>query len=333
MTVIERLFKRRRRVPPASRYNAELAEPLIDRLVAATDKRLALVKGYRDVLREPVAQAFRELHPVIQAIPGPSELSAEGWRADETVRTLFAHADDTVAAFGNDSDVRDFFALHPGGDCFGLLALLKVERRVLAPALQGDTLQAEVARTTVSFTGPQVLAIAADESAVRREVMGRAIEYLGLRALQRVGELRTQKRELEQERALLQAQMQLAKRRGAGFGSMDGPATAGDVATLERDLEKTVHELEQAASRQLLPALLDELCGVLAHHGEHLTLAPCRLALDAMNFAVAPSPQAMTPRVSMLGLAGRGPFAVLIARFPRAALRAENRLADAAKYL
>jgi hypothetical protein len=249
------------------------------------------------------------------------------------VRTLFARAEDVAAALGDDGDVRDFFAAHAAGDCYGLLALAQVERRVLAPALQGDTLQTEVARTTVSFTEPRVLAPAADDRAVRDELMARALEYLALRALERVGVLRTQKRELEQERALLQAELQLARRRGAGFGAIDAGSTPSEVATLERELRDKVEELARAASRQLLPALLEELRGVLTHHAEHLTLEPCALALDAMNFVVPPSPQATTPRVFMLKLAERGPFAVIVARFPRSAPRTGNRLADAAKYL
>ena len=334
MKVLERLFK----AGPeraASRHDAELADPLIDRIVRATDKRLALMNGYREKLRGPVAAAFRALHPLIQQIPGPVEASPDAWARDDTLRALFAHRDDIARAFSEDTHVRDFFALHPVGDCFGLLGLLQVERRVLAPALQGDTVQTEVARTTVSFTEPQVLAPSTDEAGLRAELVSRSLEYLALRALTRVGTLRTQKRELEQERALLQAQLQLAKRRGTGLGAMDrsGAAAGGDRAALERDLEATVRELEKAASRQLLPALLDELCEVLVHPQAHLTLAPCTLTLDSMNFAVPASPQATTPRVSILQLADRGPFAVLVARFPRAALRTENRLADAAKFL
>lgn len=333
MTVIERLFKRRSRLEGSSRHVADLADPLIDRIVAATDKRLALVKGYREGLRGPVAQAFRDLHPAIRMIPGPTEVSAEAWRGDETVRALFAREEDVAAALGKDGDVRDFFASHPSGDCFGLLGLTQVERRVLAPALQGDTLQTEVARTTVSFTQPRVLAPAADERAVRDELMARALEYLGLRALERVGALRTQKRELEQECALLQAELRLARRRGAGFGAMDDSAAPGDAAALEHDLQAKVQELGKAASRRLLPALLDELRGVLTHHSQHITLEPSKLALDSMNFAVAPSAQATAPRVFMLTLAARGPFAVLVARIPRTAPRTGDRLADAAKFL
>jgi len=333
MTVIQRLFKRRARHEPVARHVADLADPLIDRIVAATDKRLALLKNYRDALRAPVAQAYRELQPAIRMIPGPLEVSTESWRQDDTVRTLFARAGDIAQGLGDNAELRDYFAAQPAADCFGLLALTQVERRVLAPALQADMLQAEVARTTVSFSQPQVLAPGATERAVRDEVVARVFEYLALCAVQRVSVLRTQKRELEQERALLQAELQLARRRGVGFAAIDATSAPGEVARLERELGEKVEELAKAASQYLLPALLEELRAVLKHHGDYLTLAPCTLALDAMNFLVAPSAQATTPRVFTLTLAGRGPFAVLVARFPRAAPGTGSRLADAAKYL
>jgi hypothetical protein len=108
-----------------------------------------------------------------------------------------------------------------------------------------------------------------------------------------------------------------------------------DVATLERDLARTVADLEQSASRNLLPALLEELVAVLSESGKYLAIEPSTVALDPMNFAVPGAPAgAVVPRTATLRLAERGPFAVLLARFPRAELRPpENRFADAAKYL
>jgi hypothetical protein len=333
--VLERLF-RGSAGRGALRHDAQLADPLIDRIVAATDQRLALVRGYRERLRGAVAAAYRALFPSIARIPGPIEVSPLSWARDDTLRALFARAADTAAAFGNQEEVRDFFALHPAGDCFGLLALLPVERRVLAPALSGDAVQMEVARTTVSFTEPRVLAPRGDEASLREELVQRSLEYLALVALRRTGAIRAGKRELEQERALLRARLQVARRHGAGFGAIDAPSAGagpGDVAALEGELERTVSELERLASRELLPALLDDIGEAMAHHADHLSLDACTLALDSMNFAVPPSAHAVTPAVSMLELGARGPFAVLVARFPRASLSPGNRLADAAKFL
>jgi len=330
MKALERLFGAR----AGARREADAADRSVERIVRATDRRLALVRGYRERLRAPVAVASRDLREAIRAIPGPAEVSPQSWVRDETVRALFATGSDAVTAACGDAGVGDFFALRPAGDCFGLLALRVVERRVLAPSLEGEIVQAEVARTTVSFSEPAILAPGPTETALREELLQRALEYLALRALARVAEVSARKRELEQERALLQAQLQVARRRGAGLGALDEPPAApAGIAALTRDLEHTTRELEKAASRELLPALLDELHAVLGHPREHLTFSHCALTLDAMNFAVAPSPRAITPRVSILGLAGRGSFAVLVARFPRAAHRRDERLTDAAKYL
>jgi len=337
MRVLNRIFASKAEREQRAR-EAKLADPVIERLVAATDRRLALVEGYRERLRAPVVAAHEHVTAMIARIPGPIEVSPAAWSGDERLRPLFSHAVDAAAAYSEDESVRAFFAANPARDCFGMLALQQAERRVLTTVQHGESMQAEVARTTVSFSEPQILAPAADEVAVRTELVARALEYLALRAMEGVGAMRAGKHELEQERALLRAQLALAERRGAGLGAVASSHASAAVpsrAEIENDLARTVGELEQAASRNLLPALLDELLAALSRLEEHLTIEPCALALDAMNFAVAPSPRAVTPCVAIMRLARRPmPFAVLIARFPRAELRErDNRLAEAAKYL
>ena len=299
------------------------ADPVIDRLVAATDKRLALVKGYRQRLREPVLAACERMRAAVARIPGPTVVTARTWSKDDTVRALFAHHDDVDAAFSHDEGAREYFTLHPASDCIALLGLEQREKRVLAAAMAGDMVQTEVARTTVSFAEPVILAPGADEPSVREE--------LALRALERVGALRAQRHELEKDQALIKAKLKLAQRRGIGFGSL--AAKGESRAELEQDLERTVREVEGAASRQLLPALLDELVGVLTAPDELLSISPSTLALDPMNFVVEASPQAVVPKVATLRLWQRTPYAVLLARFPAAELKADNRLAEAEKFL
>lgn len=325
MGLFERVFK------PSDAAGSVEADPIIDRLVGATDRRLTYVKGYRATLRGPVLAARERLRQAVALIPGPAEVSAAAWSRDDTVRSLFAKAADVPLAFGNDPGTRAWFDAHAGCDCIGMLALEKRERRVLTSALQGDTVQAEVVRTTVSFTEPQILAPGGDEAAVRAQLVQRALEYLALRALQRVGAMRAEKHELEKERALLQAQLRLAESKGAGFAGLAGGAPRAEI---EKELERTVSELEAAASRQLLPGLLGAMIDALAKSEAYLTIEPGAIAIDSMNFAVdAASPQAIVPKVAILKLVNRGPFAVLIARFPRAELRTDNRLAEAEKFL
>jgi hypothetical protein len=335
MGVLDRLFASKTERERIAREEA-IADPIIDRLVAKTEKRLAMIPNYRKALRGPVIAARERLGGIVQRIPGPTEVSPASWSKDETLRPLFANGDDAAAAFSEDDGVRMFLAMNPATDCYGMLALLQTERTVLATVQQGD-LQTEVQRKTVSFGEPQVLAPGKDEAEVRNELVMRALEYLALRAMEAVGGMRLERRELEAEQALLRAQIALAQRRGAGFGAIaSGDATqVADRGRLERELQETVAKLEQSASKNLLPALMDELLAAFEHPERHLTVEPCALSLDPMNFSIPPgSPQAVTPCAAILNLARRGPFAVLVARFPHGALRApQNRLAEAAKYL
>jgi len=332
MTFLQGLF-RPAAEREASARDAAIADPLIDRMVAASDKRLALMKALRASLREPVMEARARLEAMIGRIPGAFEVSPRSWGHDDTIRVLFARAEDAAGAFSNDANAREYFDLHPSSDCVGLLALRHVERRVLASMLVGDAVQADVARTTVSFTEPQVLAPAIDEATARTELLGRAFEYLAGRGMVRVISMRQERHALEKERALLQAQLQLARRRGAGFGRL-GEAPVQGVEALQRDLDRVVEELEASASQALLPVLLDAIAQVLSRLEEHIVIEPATLALDAMNFSVDPlAAGAIRPQFATLRLAERGPYAALIARFPRAELRADTRFEDAAKYL
>jgi len=331
--LLHRLLKPRAQREQEAR-DAALADPLIDRIVAATDRRLVNVKDLRRRLRAPVASAHERLAAMVALIPGPYEVGAAAWSRDFALRPLFARAADAASVFNEDAGVRAFFDAHPASDCLAMLGLLQSERRVLATISQGGSLQAEAARTTMSFGEPRILAPAVDEASVRAELATRCIEYLAMRALEQVGTLRVQRRESEKERALLQAELRLAERRGAGLGAMGGSASARDKAAVERDLARVVSELSQGASGDLLPALVDALVELLGHPDDHLAIEPGGLALDAMNFVVPPSPQAITPCVATLRLAARGSFAVLVARFPRAELQAPvDRLAEAARYL
>jgi hypothetical protein len=315
-----------------SRVSGAEADALIDRLVAVTDRRLAFVKGYREAVRPRVAAARDAMREAVARIPGPTEVSAAAWSLDDTVRVLFAHRDDVAPAFSRDEGVRAFCGTHANADCFALLGLEQHTRRVLAPMLHGDQLHAEVARTTVSFGAPRILDPRPDAPAVRERLAVRALEYLALRALEQVGAEQEKRAQLERERSLLQARLRLATRQSAGFTGF--LASNEERAQIEGDLERTVRELEDAAPRTLLPALLEALLATLERPGDHLTIEPCAIALDAMNFVTEPSPTSLSPAVAILSLARREPYAVLIARFPRGELLpAGDRLGEASKYL
>jgi len=323
-----------RKVPPR---DDALAKEIVDRVVAATDKRLRSVSGYDKKLREPALATLAYLRGIADGIPGPVDVNTRAWTDNPQIRALFGKPQDVATTFSRNPGVRDCFARSSEPDCLAVLGLARTERQVFAPAQRGDAVQHEVAQTTVSFGDARILAPATDPIAVRVELGKRAIDFLALRALAQITAQAQARTDLEQERALLKMRLQIAEQGHAGFTDFTAtPATAPTSrAALAAKLEENERALAAQASSGMLSRFLDIVRDVLADPGAHLRLESQRIALDAMNYRVADEAAAtVVLQLRELMLPERPPYAVMVARFPRAELLpAEDALAQAERYL
>ncbi len=336
MGLLDRIFGggSQRRVPPK---DDAIAREIVDRVVAATDARLKGVAGYQKTLRDPALATLEHLRAIAQDIPGPVEVNTRAWTENRTIRALFANARDVPRTFSRDRGVRDFFAASVAPECLVMLGLAHAERQVFAPQQKGDGVQLDVARTSVSFGDARILAPGADPMAVRIEFGKRAIDYLALRALERMTANQEQQKELEQERGLLKARLRLAEQGRAGLSGL-GASTGNefaDKAALAARVKENARALEAFSPTGLMSRFIDILRDVLANPAAHLRLEPCELSLDAMNFRVPrDSEDSATLRLQELRLPDRPPYAIMLARFPRnELLPAGDALADAERYL
>jgi hypothetical protein len=323
-----------RKVPPR---DDALAKEIVDRIVAATDKRLRSVAGYEKTLREPALATLAYLRGIGDGIPGPVDVNTRAWTDNPQIRALFAKPQDVAATFSRDAGVRNCLAHSTDPACLAILALARKERQVFAPAQKGDMIQQEVAQTTVSFGDARILAPATDPIAVRVELGKRAIDFLALRALAQMTAHAQERKDLEQERALLKMRLQIAEQGHVGFADLTSASavtSAGGVA-LAAKLKENEAALAAFASTGLMTRFLDIVRDVLVNPGAHLRLEPRAIALDAMNYRVADEAAAtVVLQLRELMLPERPPFAVMLARFPRAELLpAEDALAQAEKYL
>ena len=323
-----------RKVPPR---DDALAKEIVDRVVAATDKRLRSIGGYEKTLREPALTTLAYLRGIADGIPGPVDVNTRAWTDNPQIRALFAKPQDVAATFSRDAGVRNCLARSTDPECLAFLALARKERQVFAPAQKGDMIQHEVAQTTVSFGDARILAPATDPISVRVELGKRAIDFLALRALAQMTAHAQERKDLEQERALLKVRLQLAEQGHMGFTDLTA-ATA--VATPSRTalaakLAENEAALATLASTGLMTRFLDIVRDVLVNPQAHLRLEPRTIALDAMNYRVADEAAAtVVLQLREMMLPERPPFAVMLARFPRAELLpAEDALAQAEKYL
>jgi hypothetical protein len=312
------------------------AAAIIERVIDATDKRLKLVPDYRKILRDSALTTLQHVRQVLQAFPGPVAVSAAAWTSDRALRPFFARASDVSMPFSRSRDVRSFFAGTVADECIALLAFEHVERELVAARVGSDGVQRETVCTTVSFNKPVVLAPSIDLQAARIELGKRMVDYLAMKALAQITALKEQKKELEEERALLKMRLQMAHAGGRGLAGMGGEANAAPVGAdaLARDLEANEQALARYAATGIMAPLLDRLREVLGDPGAWLRLDTHAVALDEMNVKAAETAAAgLEVQICELRLVDRSPYAVMLARFPRAELLPEQDLWRAAEQM
>jgi hypothetical protein len=316
----------------------------IERTVDRIDPRLRMVSGYQRKLRPGVGTALRFASEFAARVPGPVEVNSTAWRADPLLRLLFATPEDISRTFSRSQELQAFFAGPAGlsaSHAYTMLAAHRTERKVLGMELQGEIIRADVAQLTVDFSNHLVVMPAADEAGVREELRRRALNYLLDQVLERLSGIRSRKKGLEQQRAILETRLRLLRQQG---GSMDNvfeetPAGEVELKSVGERLEDNGRELEKIkASIGTLDHALQHIHKVAANPGELLRLVDLELCVDCMNRVIEgeADQQANTFRLLELSLEGNPPRSgvILIARFPRDELQSrQDLLRDAERYL
>jgi hypothetical protein len=204
--------------------------------------------------------------------------------------------------------------------------------------MEGDQVRGEVTQTTVSFSDHRVRICGRSEADLREEIERRLLDQLALEGLARVVDDQSNRKELEQERAVLMARLQMLERKGTGMrGALGGEAVGeADLARLQSQLEENTANLGGAGGgAQALDRELEQICAVLAEPAQHLYVTSRRLRIDKLNvvieeggtefeFLVARIPGTTPPEMR----------AFTLVRFPRAELLPRERLLeDAARLL
>ena len=249
----------------------------LDYLIERIDPRLALVGGCRRTLGRPVQRALEFARSLVVQLPAPIALRAQSWSSEPRLRAFFARPGDIGEILARGTGVREYF--DAGRDeGFAVLGMTRKQTRVLAQALQGEMLQREVPRTSVSFTDHRLSSPCATAEALSRDLERRALDFIAERVAGRLAALDADRKALEQERDVLKARMRLAGRGGHGLAPVaDGEALAASLKKCEGRLAELAGSLNDRVSM---------VAETLAAPENELQLAVHTLRLDQMNFVV-----------------------------------------------
>ena len=280
-------FKNRPAQFDSDRQSTQLTQWAIDKAVTLTNPRLKLVHSYEERLAPAVETSVHYLRQTLQTLPAAINMSAANWSADPTLRAFFVAASDIPGALARSSNLHTLFNKFPQFDeAYFILGMRYNEQRVLGVSLQGDVVQREVAQTVVSFSDPQARICGQRDTEVRLLLATQGYEYLVAQALAQIGDDRSERRELEDNRALIRARLRLLQQQGPGLGSVFGsaPASSGEQLKLEAQLLENERQLETIGSVQsALDAELEILREVLANPQRYISVEKKALRLSTMN--------------------------------------------------
>ena len=315
----------------------------IDRAITLTNPRLKLIPECETGLSPAAENTINYLRAKATTLPEMHTLSAKAWASDPALRAFFVAPSDIPAVLGRSENLRTLFEKFPDLDeaCV-VLGMASKEQRVFGMALQGEMVQRDVAQTNVSFSDHRARICGRDESRLRRLIGAEVFEYLVAHALAEIGEERSERRELQENRSLIRSRLRLLQQHGPGLGSMFGeaPAAKCEQERLAAELMENERQLETVGgSDSILETELESLIAVLNNPQGHLRFEPKTLRLDSMNTVLDErvSDPERTVEFSIAELNGTPPLsrAFVLARVARSELPPPQTInfKDAARFL
>jgi hypothetical protein len=338
MGILSKLLGREPLEPAQDRQLAGEVEERLLRL----NPQLRLARRHEARLAPAVAAAIRYVSAIVDQAAPAREASGKAWADDPYIHAFFAAPDDVARALSRSADLHAFFDQNPGaGEAWAVLGMAMREKHVLGVALEGETMRRDVVQQTISFSDHQVRMCGRTDAELRREIVRRLVDQLGLDALTQIAQGKEQRDILEQERALLKTRLQMLERQGVGLRSVLGHEAgpgAHELAELQEQIGENEGKLASLGIRsEALERELGQLCAVLSKPGPHLYVERRHLRLDRMNVVLPPESAAdsadLVIQVARIPTTPPELRAFVLVRFARAELLPAPNMFDEASRL
>jgi len=150
---------------------AESLSSAVETIVDGTDIRLRAIGNYQKRLRKSAREFIDYIEALVAGMPPAVKVSQTAYSSNSLVNTLFASTEAMHRLFSQSSPVQNYFNVAENRqrqEVFALLFLNRTVKNIFGAELRGEIILREVAQTSVSFSGHQLIAPQATEDAARR---------------------------------------------------------------------------------------------------------------------------------------------------------------------
>lgn len=285
MGLFDRLFGRQ----PAAGSDPLLGKAL-DRTVEVVEPKLALARDWRSRLAPGVTAAIEIARAGAQCLQEVHDLSAAHWASDPLLRAAFANAESVTRVLARMRELQRFMrSPEAGNEAYAVLGMVFEARKVLGAALVGDQVRREVERTQASFGDHRIRVVAASAEAMRQAAGVQIFNELLLGATRQLANADERRKELNVERAMLQARLRMMEHNErALLDDLGAKDDAVDPLAQRAELQRRLDEMNAAmaqygAGTEGLDRQLEIVRDALLSARELVRIEPLQLRLDTMN--------------------------------------------------
>lgn len=335
-------FKKRAGKFDPDRMSGEMLGWAMEKAVALTNPRLKLLPGFERRLAPAIETTVAFLRAQVAMLPAIHLLAEKAWSSDPILRAFFVASLDIQAVVGASENLRTLFDRHLELDeAYAVLGMEFRLQPVFGMALNGHTVQRDVAQTAASFSDHRASLCDRDPERLRRVVGVAVFEYLLAQALSEIGEERSERQDLQTSRSLIRTRLRLLQQHGPGLGSMFGsaPAAKSEQARLSAELLENEQQLDALGGDSVLEAELECLVDVLGNPQRYVHFESRRLRLNQMNLVLDENSAETAADIDFAVIELSGHLAMrrafIQARVPRAELPPAKKMNfdDASRYL
>jgi len=224
----------------------------IDRVVDGIEPKMRYFPGYKKILNKGVSTSLAYISDLVETIPEAILISNKTFTKDPKVNAYFATLEDIRDIFGGSDELRSFFAAAENvnqQEAYALLCMNKSEKTVLGMDLKKDMILREVMQTALNLSEHKILSPATSEIEVRKGIKLCIFDGLITHSLQKIIELKEQKKGLEIQRSILKSRLKTRQSQGGGLSKL---LSGASEATLSIDIEQQISDTDKKL--QKLPA-------------------------------------------------------------------------------
>jgi len=233
----------------------KILRQITEQVVEVADPYIRQAKRYRNVLRDPIVGSMNYCTSIVDALPGPVELSRNEYYANPLVKSLFASPDELEEVIRISPEVHAIKEKRVAGEVTALLTMTSHEKTIFGHQKKGDLIMRDVAQRAVSFHDHRVVSIDTDINRTKNKIMHRGLEVLATVTMENITTLRQRRAELREKRAYLKGVRKIlgGKNHMMEMFASPGPGQREEYRKAVKKLAEVNQELDKVKEQIATP--------------------------------------------------------------------------------